>query len=273
MHTPSTDLPYAEAALMLAWLVEMGADEILTEAPQNRFEEKVVTPPPSAKPQLRPPPKLKEPSRPGVSAVNPEDATRLATQCGTLTELYTTMEALDLAGLRKTAMQFCFFEAAPEARTLVLGDRPHTEEEQFGGVFAGRTAILLRNMLKAISLAFPDDAGGEAVSLANLVPWRPAGNQTPSDHMVALCAPFSRRMIELMKPRAILALGALPGKTLAGAGASVAQQRGKWHKLTVGDLEIPLLATFHPFELLSYPERKRQAWEDLQKFRERRDAP
>ncbi len=262
-HQP--DMTPQEAAGLLVWLVESGADEIMLEQPVDRFAE----PPPAvaapAKIQVR---SLSIPQPVGLkppSTAPSQEAVELANACSNLAELAEKFRAFEVPGLSASAQQFCFFDVQAGARVLVLGDRPRTEEEQQGGVFAGKTALLLENMMKAIGLSMPGQAWSETVSLANLVPWRPPGNRNPIDIEIALCVPFMLRAIELLQPQFILCLGALPGKFLADAGDSVAQQRGKWHAIK----GVPTLATFHPFELLNYPERKKLAWRDLQMFQER----
>ncbi len=249
---------------MLDWLMAAGADEVMVDQPVNRYNE--VQAAKLARVVQQPKPVVKVPS-PTAPLPSTSELASSAADCASIEQLAALFRATDIHGLAKSAQSFCFIEHVPGARLLVLGDRPRTDEENEGRVFAGKTEILLRNMLKAIDLFFPGDPG-EQVTLANLVPWRPPGNRTPSDIELNLCQPFVLRAIELMQPKLVLALGSLPGKVLANGGNSVAQQRGKW--LSIGG--VPLRATFHPAELLSYPERKRQAWEDLIEVRKQLDV-
>jgi uracil-DNA glycosylase len=263
MDSTGNDVSARDAALILEWLVAAGADEIMLDAPVDRFHEQVDT--------LRrrsDPPRPVAPFTPSPTAPVPTSGELAETvaACADPHSLAALFRATDIHGLGKSAQSFCFLEAAPDTRVLVLGDRPRTDEETEGKVFAGKTAELLRNMLKAIGLGFPDGEL-EKVSLANLVPWRPPGNRTPTELELGLCHPFAVRLIELLRPQLVLALGTLPGKVLAG-GASVAQQRGKW--LSVAG--TPMRVTFHPAELLQYPERKRMAWEDLLEVKKKLDG-
>jgi uracil-DNA glycosylase len=264
--TPS-DISPEQAAGMLLWLMEAGADEITTGQPRNRCLEKAVTPPlaaavqkPSTKPAQRPGPAI------GTTA---DEAQAISASCTTLESLTQAFRQFDVNGLRRSAVQFSFLQIVEKARILVLLDRPRTEEEQEGGMVAGKQSILLHNMLKSINLSPTIDQPGEVVSMGNMVPWRPPGNRNPNDIEIAMCMPFIKRALVLLKPSLILAMGTLPGKHLAGGGDSVAQQRGKWINVKHDGLDIPLLATFPLHELLNYPERKRHAWRDLLMFRER----
>jgi uracil-DNA glycosylase len=259
MDSTPNDMTPQEAARLLVWLVESGADEIVLDLPVNRFAEAVP-----AKAQPKPAIAPAVPARAPQTPIA-QDAAERAAQCTSIEELAAAFSGFDVPGLSASAQRFNFLQAVPGARVLVIGDRPRTEEEQEGGVFAGKTALLLANMLKAIGLAPPGQTDPETVALANLVPWRPPGNRNPIDIEVAMCVPFATRAIALLKPQLILCLGALPGKWLAQAGESVAQQRGKWMEINT----VPALSTFHPFELLNYPERKKLAWRDLQMFQDR----
>ena len=262
-----------QAARTLLWLIEAGADEIVLDQPRNRFDEV----PPIVAPRLQSPLKILP-----VAAARPEmgtspvatahDAQALAEGCISIAELDQTFRQFDVNGLRRSAVQFCFLDTVDNSRVLLLADRPRTEEEQDGGIVAGKQAVLLRNMLASISLAMPRTDTGECVSLGNMVPWRPPGNRNPNDIETASCLPFMKRAVSLLRPRLILSMGVLAGKLLAGGGDSVAQQRGRWLTVRHEGLDIPLLATFPLHELLGYPERKRHAWRDLLMFRERLDT-
>jgi uracil-DNA glycosylase len=246
-----------EAASTLDWLIAMGADEIVSDTPLDRFALSAVAAKPLAKPQaIQAAPILEKPR---ASAPTGDNAETVAAACQSLEELQAAMHQFDTCGLRKTATHTCFIGGKFNAPVFVLGDRARDEEEREGLVFAGKNAVLLDNMLKAIGL------GIEQVMTGNLVPWRPPGNRQPSDIEIRHCAPFMLRAVALAKPKLILSLGGLGGATLAGGETSIARQRGKWLKLGEADL----IATFHPDDLLKSPARKKLSWADLIMFRTR----
>jgi uracil-DNA glycosylase family 4 len=249
---------FASAADALAWLVAMGADEITLEQPVDRFAESAkavaaAVTPPKAPPTFQPAP----PSRPVpiTGAIPAGEASGL----NTIAELAQALNFFEAHPLRKNAMKLSFFEGPENADVLVIGDHPRKEEDRQGLVFAEKSRLLLANMLAAIGLKLED------VGLMNLMPWRPLGGAAPKPAELAPVLPFARRALELLRPRLILAFSALPGQHLAGGDASIQRQRGKW--LDAGG--IPLLSTLHPDELLRMPNLKRQAWRDLQIFREK----
>ncbi|HJZ85868.1 MAG TPA: uracil-DNA glycosylase family protein [Polyangia bacterium] len=89
---------------------------------------------------------------------------------------------------------------------------------------------------------------------------RPPGNRNPEPDEVAACEPFLRKQLEALAPRLIVALGKFAAQTLARTDAPISALRGRWHSYQ----GIRLMPTFHPAFLLRSPDRKRDAWHDLQ---------
>jgi DNA polymerase len=112
-------------------------------------------------------------------------------------------------------------------------------------------------MLKAIGL------DRRQCYIANVVPWRPPGNRTPTPQESEICKPFIERQIELVAPDILVFLGGASASTLAGTSEGILRLRGKWLETTVGARKIPSLATLHPAYLLRQPLQKRLAWRDF----------
>ena len=248
---------FASAADALDWLVAMGADEIVLEQPVDRFAESAKAPSQPVVRVLPTPQPMAAAPRPAqpAPAIPMGDAASL----NSIAEIAQALNFFEAHPLRKNAMKLSFFEGPERAEVLVIGDHPRKEEDRQGLVFAEKTRLLLANMLAAIGLKLDD------VALMNLMPWRPLGGAAPKAAELAPVLPFARRALELVQPKLILAFSALPGHHLAGGDASIQRQRGKW--LDAGGM--PLLATFHPDELLRMPNLKRQAWRDLLIFKGR----
>jgi DNA polymerase len=152
-----------------------------------------------------------------------------------------------------------------EADLLVIGEAPGADEDRQGEPFVGRAGQLLTAMLRAISLARED------VYIANILKCRPPGNRNPAPDEVDRCLSFLHRQIALIKPRLILAVGAVPAHNLLSTEAPVGSLRGKVH--SYGEDAVPLLVTYHPAYLLRQPAAKAKAWQDLQKARRLLDSP
>ncbi len=258
MDHPARDMTPLEAAQALDWLIAMGADEIIAETPCNRLDTAVVE---AAKPSALAP--LLQPVRaaPQVAVPAGDDATLVAAACDTIETLASAVAGYAACALRKSASNCCFVGGNVASRIIVMCDRPRTDEDKAGLAIAGKNAVLLEAMLKAIGIAMTD------VMVANFIPWRPPGNRPPNDVEIRQCAPFAARLIELARPRAVLALGGLPGQVLGGGLQSIARQRGTW--LDVAG--VALMPTFHPDDLMKTASLKKLAWRDLLLFRAKLD--
>jgi uracil-DNA glycosylase len=125
--------------------------------------------------------------------------------------------------------------------------------------FVGRSGKLLDRMLAAIGLARTD------VYIANVVPWRPPGNRTPTEGEIATCLPFVMRHIALVAPDYLLLLGATSVRAILGHTQGIRRIRGRWQTLTIPNTNqtVQTLPTYHPAYLLRTSSAKKEAWSDL----------
>ncbi len=144
----------------------------------------------------------------------------------------------------------------PQADWMVIGEAPGAEEDRRGEPFVGRAGQLLDAMLRAIGLS-----RAQNVYIANVLKSRPPNNRDPRPEEVAACLPYLRRQIELVRPRLLLAVGRIAAQNLLGTEESLSRLRGRVHSF--GELNTPLVVTYHPAYLLRNPADKRKAWEDL----------
>jgi DNA polymerase len=144
------------------------------------------------------------------------------------------------------------------AAWLFIGEGPGAEEDARGEPFVGPAGRLLDAMLAAIGLK-----RGEDVYIANTVKCRPPGNRDPENAEMAACFPYLKRQIALIRPRLIVLLGRKAANAMLGEERSLASLRGRKLNYRDGDLEVPMLATYHPAYLLRNPSDKAKSWEDL----------
>jgi DNA polymerase len=150
--------------------------------------------------------------------------------------------------------QIVFGVGNPQAELMFVGEAPGADEDTKGEPFVGRAGQLLNNMIAAMGLK------REEVYIANIIKCRPPGNRTPLPAECAVCSPFLLRQIDVIQPKAIVALGAVAAKTLLAVNQPMNALRGHWFEFR----GVPLAATFHPAYLLRNPPAKREAWQDLQ---------
>ena len=150
--------------------------------------------------------------------------------------------------------QIVFGVGNPRAELLFIGEAPGADEDEQGEPFVGRAGQLLNNMIKAMGLRRED------IYIANIIKCRPPGNRTPERDECETCSPFLMRQIEVIAPKAIVALGAVAAKTLLAINAPMSELRGQWFDFRGTKLAV----TYHPAYLLRDPRQKKEAWKDLQ---------
>jgi uracil-DNA glycosylase family 4 len=161
--------------------------------------------------------------------------------------------------------QIVFGVGNPHAQLMFVGEGPGADEDAQGEPFVGRAGQLLNNMIKAMGIRRED------VYIANIVKCRPPGNRTPERDECETCSPFLMRQIAAIKPKVVVALGAVSAKNLLAISAPMAELRGRWYDFKPArvrsDPSWPgarLAVTYHPAFLLRDPRQKGEAWKDLQ---------
>jgi uracil-DNA glycosylase len=167
---------------------------------------------------------------------------------------------------RQGRKQIVFGVGNPKAELMFIGEAPGADEDQQGEPFVGRAGQLLNNMIKAMGLE------REQVYIANIIKCRPPNNRTPEREECETCSPFLMRQVATIKPKVIVALGAVAAKTLLAINDSMSNLRGRWYEFrpTGARSNDPnwtsakLAVTYHPAFLLRDPRQKKEAWKDLQ---------
>jgi uracil-DNA glycosylase family 4 len=194
------------------------------------------------------------PAAPEAAIMAAREAARSAKN---LEELRALLEAFEGCMLRATATRLVFADGNPQARVMFVGEAPGRDEDIAGLPFVGRSGKLLDRMMAAIGL------DRTQAYIANVVPWRPPGNRTPTPQETAICLPFIRRQIDLAGADILVCLGQPSTQTLLETREGITRTRGRWFKFDTGSREIRALATYHPAFLLRSPLQKRLAWRDF----------
>jgi uracil-DNA glycosylase family 4 len=162
--------------------------------------------------------------------------------------------------------QIVFGVGNPHAELMFVGEGPGADEDTQGEPFVGRAGQLLNNMIKAMGIRRED------VYIANIVKCRPPGNRTPERDECETCSPFLMRQIAVIKPRILVALGAVAAKNLLAINAPMSELRGRFYDFMPAGAQssdpswpgTKLAVTYHPAFLLRDPRQKGEAWKDLQ---------
>ena len=269
---------------VLEWYLESGVDEAIGEVPVDRFAGAVeararvieMAALPSTAPCAgglaeAPATESLDPAAPATASPRPAPSPSLsadaavqtavahASQATTIAELKDALARFDGCPLKKTAMNLVFGDGNPESRILFIGEAPGAEEDRQGRPFVGVSGQLLDRMLASIGL------DRSKVFISNTVFWRPPGNRAPTTTEIAACMPFVERLVELIDPEVLVALGGAAAKALLSQTEGVSKLRGRWFTYATPRFSRPIPATamYHPAYLLRSPEQKRAAWLDL----------
>lgn len=264
MIAPAADSRAVEA--LMAFWADAGVDACFGDAPVDRLRP--ITPPAT-------------PNRPAAGASVPlrvattsgvaeavADARRAAAAALDLEQLEAAIAAfagcpLSTMGARKAV----FGRGDPAGGLLIVGEGPGAEEDARGQPFVGKAGQLLDRMLEAAGLT-------SRAFITNTVYWRPPGNRTPTPEEQAICAPFLERTFELIRPKAVLTLGAAAARQVLKSDEGITRSRGVWGEwlLAEGDVSAAVMPTLHPAFLLRQPQAKREVWADLLEVAARFDA-
>jgi uracil-DNA glycosylase len=191
---------------------------------------------------------------------------RIAPAAGSKAERLAAMRGPVLActkcpNLVRFRTQVVFGVGNPEAELMFVGEAPGEDEDKQGEPFVGKAGQLLTKIIETMGLT------RDTVYIANVLKCRPdmppgvPGNRKPEFQEMQTCLPYLREQIEIIEPRAIVALGATALHGLTGENPPVGKVRGKWLEFQ----GIPLMVTFHPAYLLRNQavSEKRKVWEDM----------
>ena len=237
----------------LAWQVDLGATEVIGDAPLNRYDL-----PEAAKPL----PRMAVAAEAAIFAPSIADpvaaAEAAADAAQSLPDLRAALDGFEPCELKKGARNLVFGQGQTGARVLVLADAPAVEDDREGACFVGAAGGLLDRMFAAIGMARDSSDPTRALYLTHVSPWRAPQDRALHRDEIAMLRPFVARHIGLVNPDVIVAMGSAALAALLQADATP-RARGQWGQA----LGKPVLSMTHPSLLLRTPAAKREAWADL----------
>ena len=235
----SIDLQLAtlQAVEVLRWWIRVGASDALDDVPHNLFADSLAeegnqrgvlhvsestrqSSPAASEIGSRAPRSARVRNPLDNAEASARALSQAATDLGTLRSIMADFES---CALKRTATQLVFADGIPGSRVMFVGEAPGEDEDRIGRPFVGKAGQLLDRMLNAIGL------DRQRVYIANVVPWRPPGNRTPTPLETQICLPFIERQIHLADPEYLVCLGGSasshdighPGRDYACAGLMV----------------------------------------------------
>lgn len=175
----------------------------------------------------------------------------------TLEDLYSKIKDCLKCPFGKSRTHFVFGKGNPNADIMIIGEAPGADEDRIGKPFVGKAGQLLTKIIESVNFT------REEVYIANIVKCRPPNNKTPIAEEWKECLPYLIKQIEIIKPKILLLLGAVPFKALLGEQHQITKERGQ----VLYFKGIPTIPTFHPAYLLRNPTAKKDVWQDVQLLR------
>ena len=174
----------------------------------------------------------------------------------TLAALRQAAERCRACPIGEHATQAVCGEGPEQARLMIVGEQPGDQEDLQGRPFVGPAGKLFDRALAELGW---DRSVMYVTNAVKHFKFEPRGkrriHKTPTQHEAAVCADnWLEREIALVKPAAIIALGATAARAVVGHAVAVTRERGTWMTRPDG---VPVLITFHPSALLRAPEESK----------------
>ena len=174
-------------------------------------------------------------------------------------QLYDEIGACEKCRLCQTRTNVVPGEGDIRADIMFIGEGPGRDEDLQGRPFVGRSGELLTRMIEAIGLK------REEVYICNIVKCRPPQNRNPEVDEAQACMNYLRAQFALVRPKIVVLLGKVACRYTLNQEVSVMREHGRWYERK----GVYFMPTFHPSALLRDPAKKRDAWEDFQKIRDK----
>ncbi len=166
----------------------------------------------------------------------------------TLDSVAATARGCKACDLYKRGTQTVFGEGPKQAKMMLVGEQPGDAEDIAGQPFVGPAGKLLDRALEEAGI------DRKAVYVTNVVKhfkWEPRGKRRihakPNAAEIGACRPWLETEIALIKPRALVCLGATAAQALLGKAFKVSRQRGEFVDSSLAPL---VMATVHPSSIL-----------------------
>jgi DNA polymerase len=256
-------LPILKTAMAEAFPAERKPPATATPLPIESFSPSSMPPRKSPSPALEtiaPAPDSPRISQPGSpKAERMEQLRKVALAC------------VKCPHLANSRTQVVFGVGNIDAAVMFVGEAPGEDEDLQGEPFVGRAGQLLTKIIETMGLSRAEVYIGNVLKCRPDMPPGVSGNRKPKLAEMQTCLPYLEEQIEIIQPKALVALGATAMEGLLGETSPMNKLRGRWHEFR----GIPLMATYHPAYLLRNQSlsEKRKVWEDMLMVMERLEMP
>jgi uracil-DNA glycosylase len=156
--------------------------------------------------------------------------------------------------LYANATQAVFGEGSLKSEVMLVGETPGDQEDLAGAPFVGPAGKVLD---RALDEAGIDRGTAYVTNAVKHFKWRARGTRRihdkPSWSEITACRPWLESELALVKPRALVLMGATASQTLFGKSFKVTQERGKPLDSELAEIVV---ATIHPSAVLRSDNRE-----------------
>jgi DNA polymerase len=163
--------------------------------------------------------------------------------------------------LKRFAQNTVIGDGSVPAKIMLIGEAPGEEEDINGIPFCGRSGRLLEAAMNKFGI-FRD----KNCYITNSVFWRPPANRKPETEELNACRPFLEKMIKIIKPELIIAVGTVSIQNATFVTKSISELRRKefsFKFLHETQEDYKVITLYHPSYLLRSPAKKRDLYLDM----------
>ncbi len=174
----------------------------------------------------------------------------------TLPKLQEAAAGCTACDLYKRGTQTVFGDGPRSAEVMLVGEQPGDKEDLAGEPFVGPAGQLLDRALVAAGI---DRKNVYVTNVVKHFKWEARGkrriHKKPNLSEIAACKPWLEAELGVVKPNAVVCLGATAAQALLGKGFRVTEERGRFVE---SDLAPLVSATVHPSSILRGPPEERE---------------
>jgi uracil-DNA glycosylase family protein len=183
-----------------------------------------------------------------MPAKQTQDATPFLPRTRSLDALREAVAGCRACDLYRCATQAVFGEGSEDAHMMLVGEAPGDREDRAGHPFVGPAG---RELDRALEEAGIDRADVYVTNAVKHFRFEQRGkrriHQKPDAGQIRACRPWLRAEIDLVRPAALVLLGATAAKSLLGSTFRLMAERGQPLE---SDLAPVVVATIHPSAIL-----------------------
>ena len=233
---------------LLGLYKELGVEEVVDYASKNQYEEKIEKF------------SIKNDMKQNIQNKQNSTSRTIAESCDNILDLIKKIKEFDGCNLKQIANNTVAGDGCIDSEILLIGEAPGEQEDKYGVPFCGPSGELLSSMLSAIGLKRDKN-----FFVTNTIFWRPPANRKPTNEELAICLPFIEKIISIINPKVIIAVGSVAATNITGLNHNMQQFRNSDIAYINQYLTNPVktFVIYHPAFLLRSPLNKKNAWFDL----------